>query len=202
LIGGGLTTPNLTDPLEIACLYDLTPTELEGNNISGTAVWHQTTPSLKLVLCARAKTSCLVDDPQTVFFAAIQRKHMNNWGLPIRYERYFVVWSATPPFNMLAVSEHPILFANESTSEWLKTESWDDFRTGNSERWGFKTGFSYTTTIAYAWGREESDVRDKGTGYLDDEVILSVGVDDRDQTYGIAVVSDLLQCLRICPGRL
>jgi hypothetical protein len=30
--------------------------------------------------------------------------------------------------------------------------------------------------------------------------MLSVGIDDIDQVYGKVLVSDLLQCLRICPG--
>lgn len=61
---------------------------------------------------------------------------------------------------------------------------------------------TYTTTIAWDWGREEGDVRGKSIGYLDDEVILSVGVDDQDQVFGIVTASELLQCLRICPGRV
>lgn len=199
LIGAGLTTPNLTDPMEMPCLYDPSPNSIEQSSSAGGAVWHQATPSLKLVLCKRTNTSCLLDDPQTVIFAAIHRKHVNKWGLPIRYDRYFVVWSDNPPFNVLAISKRPILFANETASSWLKTEN---LTTGGSESWGFRTGFTYTTTIAYAWGREEGDVGDMGIGYLDDKVILSIGVDDQDQVYGIAAVFDLLQCLRICPGRL
>lgn len=91
--------------------------------------------------------------------------------------------------------------ANETTFGWTAEETWDDTeeaRLGNRGLWGRIT---YTTTISYAWGREEKDVREKGVGYLDDEVILSVGVDDEGQVYGKVVVSELLQCLRVCPGR-
>ena len=44
-------------------------------------------------------------------------------------------------------------------------------------------------------------MREKGTGFLDDEVILTVGVDDQDQVFGRVVVSELLQYLKVCPGR-
>ena len=126
---------------------------------------------------------------------------MNKFDLPTRYERYFIVWSAMPPFNMLAVSEHPILMANETTNGWTEEQTWDDLPEALAEKRGFFGRFTYTTKIAYAWGREEKDIREKATGYLDDEVILSVGVDDNDQAYAIVVVSELLQCLRVCPGR-
>lgn len=102
---------------------------------------------------------------------------------------------------MLAVSQHPILLANETASGWSEEETWDDVPEAKAEGREFWARLTYTTTIAYAWGREESDVREKSIGYLDDEVILSIGVDDQDQVYAKVTASDLLQCLRVCPGR-
>ncbi|PVH89050.1 hypothetical protein DL98DRAFT_508889 [Cadophora sp. DSE1049] len=201
LIGGGLTTQNMTDPFEEPCLSEELG-ETETNIFTVSSSWHQATPTLKLILCARSNTSCIADNPATVFFAAIQRKHNNGFGLPIRYERYFVIWSATWPFNMLAISQHPILLANETNRGWKPAEIWDDVPEAKDEERDIWGEFTYTTTIAYAWGRAESDIREKGTGYLDDEVILSVGIDDKDGLYGKVVAADLLQCLRICPGRM
>ncbi|TVY94456.1 hypothetical protein LAWI1_G000229 [Lachnellula willkommii] len=201
LIGGGLTTPNITDPLEEPCLQDPTIGEIAGSHYNENSTWHQATPSLKLILCSRSNSTCNPEIAETVFFAIIQRKNVNILGLPVRYERFVVVWSAAPPFNMLGISRHPILMANETTSSWTAEESWDDVPEAlleNRKLWGRIT---YTTTIAYAWGREEKDVREKGTGYLDDEVILSIGVDDEGQAYARVEVSELLQCLRVCPGR-
>lgn len=201
VIGGGLTTLNLTDSLELPCLNEMTLAEIESNKRSPNAIWHQATPSLKLVLCNRTDLMCHAKTPQTVFFAAIQRKQTNIWKLPIRYERHFVVWSTTPPFKMLAVSRHPILLANETSTGWSASEVWDDRRDALTDGRSLRTGFTYTTTIAYAWGRDESDVRDKGTGYLDDEVIMSIGVNDQEQNYATVIASELLQCLRACPGK-
>lgn len=198
LIGGGLTTQNMTDLAEEPCLSDELG-EIETDIFTVSSSWHQTTPALNLVLCERSNTSCIANNPATVFFAAIQRKHNNGFGLPIRYERYFVVWSATWPFNMLAISQHPILLANETNRGWKPAEIWDDVPEAKDRE--VRGNFTYTTTVAYAWGRAESDIREKGTGYLDDEVILSVGIDDKNGLYGKVIAQDLLQCLRICPGR-
>ncbi|KAE8450273.1 hypothetical protein EG329_006701 [Mollisiaceae sp. DMI_Dod_QoI] len=203
LIGSGLTTPNMTDPFEKPCLMDPTAEELaNGNLMADASTLHQATPALKLILCERSDLTCIRASPEMVFFAAIQRKHVNGYGLPVRYERSFVVWSATAPFNMLAVSQHPILFANETSRGWTAEEIWDDLPEALAAGRGEFGRFTYTTTIAYAWGREESDIREKGVGYLDDEVILSVGIDDEGGLYGKVKVSELLQCLRICPGRM
>lgn len=197
LVGAGLTTPNMTDGAVEPCLVDKSVGEMETELVSKNASWHQATPALKLILCTRADTTCLADDPARVFFAAIQRKHMNGYGLPMRYERYFVVWSAVSPFNMLAVSQHPLLMANETNRGWTATEIWDDVADAKEKEKGIWGDFTYTTTIAYAWGRAESDIWEKGTGYMDDEVILSVGIDDKDGLYGKVIVTDLLQCLRV-----
>ncbi|KAF4633118.1 hypothetical protein G7Y89_g4998 [Cudoniella acicularis] len=141
LVGGGLTTPNMTDQSEKSCLHDPTLEEVKSRHYNLNSTWHQATPALKLILCSRSSASCIADIGNTVFFAAIQRK-----------------------------IKHPILFANETTFGWTAEETWDDVPEAKEEKWGFWGRFTYTTTLAYAWGREEGDMRDKGTGYLDDEV--------------------------------
>lgn len=190
----------MTDPKEQPCLNEATQEETENNIQNTTASWHQATPSLKLILCLGSNSTCIENGPEEVFFAAIHRKHVNGYGLPDRYDRYFVVWSATAPFNMLAISQHPFLFANEADYVWSPEEIGED-TPEKLERRNQSGHFTYTA-IAYAWGRYESDIWEKGKGYLDDEVILSVGVDDKAGFYGKVNVLELLQCLRICPGRL
>ena len=37
-------------------------------------------------------------------------------------------------------------------------------------------------------------------GYLDDEIILGIGLEDNAQSYAIAKAETLLQCMRSCPG--
>ena len=76
------------------------------------------------------------------------------------------------------------------------TSSMEPF--GGKAYWAY---FTYTVSIAYAWGRGNSEeVGDKNVGYLDDEVVLAIGIDDKGQGFARAKAADLVQCLRACPG--
>lgn len=101
--------------------------------------------------------------------------------------------------------------ANETASGWSAAQNWhgDQVRhkrvtnssvaqPGEEAYWAY---FTYTVSIAYAWGRKGDDVTDKNVGYLDDEVILGIGIDDAGQGFATVKAGDLLQCLRACPGR-
>jgi len=201
LLGGGLTTVNLTDPFEQPCLVEAS----DGKSDKGS--WHQGTNSLRLILCDRHDENCRPNVDNEIFFSLVHRKHKGMLGLPLRYERYFIVWSAAPPFSMLAVSRHPILMANETASGWDPGENWEDDEehqnlVANGKK-GKENGarFTYTVSLAWASGRAFDQPSDKNVGYLDDEVILGIGVDDAAQVYARVLAKDLLQCLRSCPGR-
>ncbi|KAL8902818.1 MAG: hypothetical protein Q9207_004366 [Kuettlingeria erythrocarpa] len=215
LLGNGFTTANLTDPLELPCLLDTDATETDEAKKGGT--WHQATNSLSLILCERKDPHCRPSPDNTVFFAVIHRKFPNYLDLPLRYERHFMVWSASPPFSMLGISQHPILMANETASGWTESQNWDDDPTnaaavaharmhnstsepyGGKEYWAY---FTYTVSIAYAWARTGmEEAGEKNVGFLDDEVVLGIGIDDKGQGFARARAKDLVQCLRACPGR-
>ncbi|KAI9675278.1 MAG: hypothetical protein M1817_001180 [Caeruleum heppii] len=207
VLGNGLTTTNLTDPLENPCLSDVFTTEPDDTKRGGS--WHQATNSLRLVLCNRLDPDCSPSPANTVFFAVIHRKHPNHLKLPLRYERYFIVWSAAPPFSMLGISQHPLLMANETASGWSAAQNWADVSDDNAQRQqmlnadrgGYWAYFTYTVSIAYAWGRKGDEVTGKNSGFLDDEVVLGIGVDDKGQAFATVPARELLQCLRACPGR-
>ena len=233
VLGNGLTTTNLTDPMEQSCLDYLVPFEKpktkpkekrdhrNPNKLHGT--WHQATNSLRLILCNRSDPTCKAIPQNTVFFTVAQRKFENELGLPMRYERFFMVWEATPPFSMIGLSQHPILMANETTSGFPPSQMWADDPTNNeivehtkntnpnaTEPFGGKgqwAYFTYTVSMAYAWGRAPrggaagDEAQDMHAGYLDDEVILGIGVDDMAQAYSRFKAGELVQCLRACPGR-
>ena len=198
ILGGGLTTVNLTDPFEQPCL-DPSSSE-EGS-------WHQGTNSLLVTLCDRVDEGCIAMPQNQVFFGIVHHKHKNMFSLPLRYERYVIVWSAEPPFSMLGVSKHPVLFYNETANGFKPEENWyddeeqqallDQGHEGKSN-WAW---FTYTVSIAWAWGRTMDEPHEKNTGYLDDELIVGIGVDDRDMVYTQIVAGDLLKCLQSCPGR-
>lgn len=210
VLGNGLTTTNLTDPLELPCLRGVDADELEAAKKNGT--WHQATNSLRVILCSRSDKTCKPSADNTVFFAIVHRKHPNVLKLPLRYERYFIVWSAVPPFSMLGISQHPILMANETASGWsaaqnwhgdlVRHQRWTNSSSSQADEKGYWASFTYTVSIAYAWGRTGDDVTDKNVGYLDDEVILGIGIDDAGQGFSRVKAADLLQCLRACPGRV
>lgn len=200
LIGGGFTSPNLTDPYEIPCLED-------AGNPSKEGTWHQGTNSLKLVLCNKNDDNCKPNTQNQVFFSVIQHKHKSMFMLPMRYERYIMVWSAEPPFGMLGISKFPLLFANETAHPYEPEENWE----GDPEQEALLAegkegkpnwaGFTYTVSIAYAWGRKMDEPEDKNVGYLDDEVIIGIGVDDKAMVFTRLPARDLLTCLRACQGR-
>ncbi|KAI9768993.1 MAG: hypothetical protein M1840_004589 [Geoglossum simile] len=197
ILGGGLTTVNLTDPEELPCL----PETGQENQSQRGGRWHQATNSLRLILCERKGRGCEPSAENTVFFAVIHRKLPNSLDLPLRYERYFIVWSAAPPFSMLGISQHPMLVSNETATGFSPKENWDDNTEALKEDKGNWAYFSYTVSIAYAWGRKLDGPMSKNTGYLDDEVVLGIGIDDKNQGFSVVMAKDLLQCLRACPGR-
>ena len=222
LLGNGLTTTNLTDPLEQPCIKELTDAE-EPDKIKRGGTWHQATNSLRLILCNRSDVKCKATPENTVFFALVHRKFPNWLKLPLRYERFFIVWQATPPFSMLGISQHPLLMANETASGWSASENWSDNTTnaaivtkikkngknatepyGGKDHWAY---FTYTVSISYVWGRplrgtaSGDEAHDMHVGYLDDEVVLGIGVDDKGQAFSRVKAGDLVGCLRACPGR-
>ena len=123
LLGSGLTTSNLTEKTEISCFPSTVADESDGALRGGE--WHQSTNSLRLILCARDDPQCTPRPDNTVLFAIIHKKKLNSLKLPLRYERYAMVWSSSPPFSMIGISRHPILFGDEVASGWSTDENWD-----------------------------------------------------------------------------
>ena len=249
LLGSGLTTPNLTNALESPCLLD----ETDRKGRSGH--WHQASNSLKLLLCQRSEGDtgrCDEREGQSVHLVLVHQKFSNELHLPMRYERYFVIFSTEPPFDLLAVSRYPILLANETASGWTLEENWSlpgglQERTGSSIVKGDPMGketdsnetaeppetsanrldiaildqqpeldtddreqlpplayFSYTPSINWA-RRQPSSGRNRDqelvnmqVGYLDDEIVMGVGLDDVGQGFAKVKARTLLSCLRMC----
>lgn len=107
---------------------------------------------------------------------------------------------------MVAVGRYPIVFEGEDEEEE-------------------EMGFVYTTSISWAWrvdsgsggdrgarrGRDDDDTEELdfadidhlsslGTGFLGDDVIVGVGIDDVRQAVVRVKVDELLSCLTHCPG--
>lgn len=138
----------------------------------------------------------------------------------MRYERYVLVWEARPPFHVVAVSRYPFVFGMERVRPWRveedvvvdkakegRGEVADGDEGGEEGEW--EAYFTYSPSIAWAY-RGKSEDNDEsihvergheelGTGYLDDEVIVGVGMDDVAQGFVKVHVEQLLSCLRGCP---
>lgn len=244
LTGNGFTTRNLTHRLEEACFspsHSLDQFQNRGH-------WHQGSNALRLILCTRTEArqgecdeEMALEDGRSVHFAIMHRKFSNELELPLRYERYVVVWEGREPFQMLGVSEWPTLMRNERARPWTVEENWPAENEEGEPGWNkttrmFKRGegrkgveeeqegeegsvgreayFTYTPSLSWAWrphsgglGKEEEDDDDDvehmsqlGTGYLRDEVLVGIGLDDVSQAFVRVKVEDLLQCLRLCTG--
>ncbi|KAJ9635310.1 hypothetical protein H2204_005871 [Knufia peltigerae] len=242
LIGHGLTSTNLTHVDEMPCFGPEDIIDGLGNR----GHWHQGSNSLRLILCTRAQArrgeceqDATVEDGRSVHFAIVHRKFTNDMKLPMRYERYVVVWESRAPFQMLAVSKWPLLMSNERAHPWTVEQNWPSMKSGwnasgsfmwmnekrthagrNSDSTSTRAQefensayFMYTPSLAWAWRphsvlvgeelEEDGDIEtmsELGTGYLGDDVLMGIGLDDVNQAFARINVDDLLRCMRICPG--
>jgi hypothetical protein len=143
LAGNGFTTPNLTHPDEQPCF-----SAEQGHfkdSLGNAGHWHQGSNSLRLILCTRAQArldpACRDDEDarlsdnstlrvgamksgRSVHLAVMHRKFSNVLDLPLRYERYVVVWEGKEPFQLLGVSQYPLLMKNEWAKPWTEAENW------------------------------------------------------------------------------
>ena len=105
--------------------------------------------------------------------------------------------------------------ANETASGWTESENWADdpinlelvagakkagITTEPYEGKNYWAYFTYTVSISYAWGREKDEAETKNVGYLDDDVILGIGIDDAGQGFARVKAGDLVGCLKACEG--
>lgn len=246
ILSHGLTTKNLTSPIESPC-FDINSSKYTTDSLNNTGHWHQGTNSLRLILCTRSdfrSRACIPPDhseshPLTtsidmqgysnlqyeeylraegviVHFSIIHRKFSNEMDLPMRYERYILVWEARTPFRVVAVSKHPVVFGGERVRPWTVEEdipnrgSSQVHRDSDLDEVGEESKFYFTYTPSIAWSYRAKDGdehvhrewghEDLGTGYLGDETIVGIGMDDVAQGFVKVEVGELLSCLRWCPG--
>jgi hypothetical protein len=127
--------------------------------------------------------SYLTSFPSFLFSGLIQFPRSRNVENPSEMPKTSSKLSPQKRNKLFALSSRPCHFCEGfcclSVVFCMLLISWSKtFRV--SEKLGFFGRFRYTTTITYAWGREEKNIREKATGYLD-ELILRVCVDDHDQ---------------------
>ena len=87
---------------------------------------------------------------------------------------------------------------NETASGWSAQENWDgEEDAGEKENWAY---FTYTVSIAWAYRGEKMgvEVDGMGMGYLDDEILLGMGIDDQGQGFARVRAGELVGCLQMC----
>ena len=288
LLSHGITTPNITSPAEQTCF----PTNTLFDQTGKMGHWHQSTNALKLILCIRqdakdGKCGKPEDWPTSgreVHFSIMHRKFSNEWKLPMRYERWVVVWEGRKPYRVLGVSKHPFLFKGEKATGLGKTRAGVHDRLDsersvrnktfpemaapveengsmpNVSNWttpyesfsGMKhlfrrqidtsptstpqpefhslhtsdpqsadsslepaAYFTYYPSLSWVWqptadhfssivqeGEEDVDeLEHRGRGFLDDGVLVGIGLDDKEQKFVRVPVKELVGCLRLCEDK-
>lgn len=213
LIGNGYVTENLTSPLEGPCLGHPHPVGIGPDDATALTQnihkdgWHQATNSLKLVLCERKDVVCQATEDMEVFMAVVQRKRHNHFGIVRRYERVVVIWQSKPPFRMLAVGTARILFTGEGWgSVGAKMNS--PVPTLPVHKRDKKHNFNFMMSLAFDHSRrrnEDVDVSigklpdDMHIGFLDDYLIVGVGIGDEGMGVVRLRVRELVAGLAVCP---
>ncbi|RMZ89281.1 hypothetical protein DV736_g3489, partial [Chaetothyriales sp. CBS 134916] len=218
----GTTIPtNLTSLFQSTCF----PPSSVFDSLGQRGHWHQSTNALKLILCTRSQFrdgTCgprrdWLSSGREVHFSIIHRKFSNLLDLPMRYERYAVVWEGRRPWRLIGVSQWPILFAGEVAQPWTREENeigsevgavtaWFDVHkdlTGLNSSWAWRPAGDHFDVDDQnrGAGRSEQDIAELerlGMGFLGDDLLVGVGLDDVAQAVVRVKVDEIVGCLRLC----
>ncbi|KAL7943129.1 hypothetical protein V8C42DRAFT_114397 [Trichoderma barbatum] len=158
----------LTEEEDNKCLSKYMPTTI--NNLESV---HQASNSLKVTMCKRTDAICIADITNTFIFTIWQHKTFYNFHAV--YEPYLMLFQDQPPFAMHAVSKRPI---------------WIHGRQQYPDR--FTSEMIYVTSIAW----KSSNV--KYHGYLDDELFIGFGIEDKASGAIDITAEELMSGLGLC----
>lgn len=134
---------------------------------------HQATNSLKITMCRRQNPSCAPNKSNTFLFIIYQ--HKTYYSYHSVYEPYVMVFNQRAPFEIHAMSKSPI---------WIH---------GRERRLEKNTSDMFYVT-SMSW----KDHNLKYHGYLDDELLISFGIEDQ-RSGGIDVLAeDVLWNIGLC----
>lgn len=150
------------------CIAAYLPNKLPEQNES----MHQATNSLRVTMCKRADKGCRADDKNTFIITIVQ--HKKYYDFHGEYEPYVVVFRERSPFELYAISKKPL---------WIH---------GRQRLGGKKSEQFYVVSINW---------KERGLGYhgyLDDELFLAFGIEDKRSGGMDVLASDLLTGLGLC----
>ncbi|KAK9321072.1 hypothetical protein V1517DRAFT_309275 [Lipomyces orientalis] len=161
----------------------------------------QATNALRVTLC---EYPCEPTLGNTVLMSIMHVKyeHLRE----VYYRRYLVVMNATAPFHILARSSSLIyLGSEERATVYTVAMQWDHshFRTRSQSSIDPHNPVAKRAQIAAAAAKVSPEtnslVNDYYHGWLDDTVLISIGLNDQESAFMHINASQLLDCLEICP---
>ena len=133
---------------------------------------HQATNSLKITLCNRDDPLCKPDDSNTFIMSIIQHKTYYDWHS--EYEPYVMLFHQRAPYELYAISKNPI---------WIH---------GRRRKNDQQTEMFYVTSANW----KARGV--KYHGFLDDDLFLAFGIEDKQSGAIDVRAADLLVDLGLC----
>lgn len=168
--------------LDAACLghyLPAIPAKVEGSWDSEAV--HQATNTLLVTLCRRADVGCRATEANTVVVTVVQ--HKKHYEMHAHYEPYAVAFAPRAPFGLVGVSSKPLLVRGRGTSGVAGTDG---------KVHGVANEMFYIVSMSWRGSRQ------RWHGYLDDELFLAFGIEDK-ASGGIDVrAEDLLYGLGLC----
>ncbi|KAL2259727.1 hypothetical protein VTK26DRAFT_6479 [Humicola hyalothermophila] len=153
---------------DASCMRRYLPTHLPDSAES----IHQATNSLKVTLCRRADKGCRPRADNTFIMTVIQ--HKRYYYFHSEYEPYVVLFNQIAPFELHAISKKPLWIHGRQRIDDEKTEMF------------------YVTSMN--WKKPGVNYH----GYLDDELFLGFGIEDKWSGAMDVTPEDLLEGLGLC----
>lgn len=136
---------------------------------------HQATNSLRVTMCRRGE--CAPDEENTVIVTVIQ--HKKYYDYHGEYEPYVVAFRDSTPFELVGISEKPL---------WIH----------GREYLYLPDGFGEASEMFYVVSMNWKERGRNYHGYLDDEVLLAFGIEDKGSGGVDVLAGDLLAGLGRC----
>ncbi|OLL26778.1 hypothetical protein NEOLI_001746 [Neolecta irregularis DAH-3] len=149
---------------------------------------HQSTNTLLVFLCKRL--SCPPNPPQ-VLISIHQKKYFEMYHA--FYQRYVIVYSATFPFHEIGRTKMlDMLGTKEGEMNYIVSLAWEVRNQGSLAPPKGHVGEGLSDQDATSWKEHLYD------GYLDDTVLISLGIEDKYSAMLDVIAQDLVGCLDTC----
>ncbi|KAK9327621.1 hypothetical protein V1520DRAFT_393740 [Lipomyces starkeyi] len=158
----------------------------------------QATNSLRVTLC---EYPCEPTLDNTVLMSIMHVKYVHLDE--VYYRRYVVIMNATAPFRILARSSNLIYMgSDERATVFTVAMEWDHSHFRDRSK-SFANPQKAVTKRAADVAKLTPDmnslVNDYYHGWLDDTVMITLGVNDQESAFTHINASQLLDCLELCP---